>query len=283
MIPLQTFRTTASMGLGDNLEVRSAGAMGRGLFATVDIPIGTRILVESPLVWVPLSPTPYQEFCQTLASMDEANKKDLMDLHCNTRLLNRNLAFNLFDQVRSEDPQAKIDLRDDDFLNVVKLFATFCTNAVTTTEGEEDTASAVYPIFSNINHSCTPNAFVLYSSENKQQTLYAGCDIRAGQQILVSYLGGDEDFLTSWQRLERTRRYWNFACTCGRCLDPTITDMECARRYELRRDLALLLRAGPPDNWGARQALAFQAVNKAEELLGAMEDADLGCWKFCPL
>lgn len=271
------------MDLGDNLEVRSAGVMGQGLFATVDIPIGTRILVENPLMWVPLSPTPYQEFCQTLASMDEANKKHLGDLHCNTRLLNRNLAFNLFDQILSEDRQTTLDMRDDNFLNVVKLFATFCTNAVTIAEGNEDTASAVYPIFSKINHSCTPNAFVLYTSENKQQTLYAGCDIRAGQQILVSYLGGDEDFLTSWQRMEQTRRYWNFSCTCGRCLDPTTTDMECARRHELRRDLALLLETGPPETWGARQALALRVVRKAEELLGAMEDADLGYWKFYPL
>ncbi|POS74430.1 hypothetical protein DHEL01_v207170 [Diaporthe helianthi] len=271
------------MDLGETLEVRSAGAMGQGLFAPSNIPIGTRILVENPLMWVPLSPTPYQGFCQALTLMDDSSKKDLRDLHCNTRLLNQNLAFNLFDRIRSEDPQATIDMRDDDFLNVVKLFATFCTNAVTITEGNEDTASAVYPIFSHINHSCTPNAFVLYSSENKQQTLYAGCDIMAGQQIFVSYLGGDEDFLTSWRRMEETRKYWNFACTCSRCLDPMITDMECARRYELRRDLVLLLGTGPPDACDARQALALQVVNKAEELLGAMEDGDLGYWKFYPL
>ena len=271
-----------SIDFGDMLEVRPAEGMGQGLFATVNIPIGTRIVTESPIMWLPQSPTPFRDFCQAVRSID-VDTNGFRDLHCNARLLNENVPGNVFAQIRSEDPQSTIDTRDDTFISLVKLYATYCTNAVTITEGNEDTGSAVFPVFSYINHSCTPNAFILFCSKNKEQTLYAGRDISAGQQILISYLGGDEDLLTGAQRLEQTQRGWGFACTCKLCLESKATDPECERRMKLRRELAQSLRTWPPDSHSARQALAFEVVNKAEELLQTMEDANLGYWKFFPM
>lgn len=101
--------------------------------------------------------------------------------------------------------------------------------------------------------------------------------------ILTSYFGGDEDHLTRVQRLEQTQRDWNFACTCRLCLESKTTDPECERRMKLRRELAQSLRTWPPDSHSARQSLALEVVNKAEELLQMMEDANLGYWKFYPM
>lgn len=270
------------MAFGDRLEVRPAEGMGQGLFATVDIPMGTRIVVEKPIMWLPQSKTPFRDFCQAVHSMN-ANLKDLNDLYCNARLLNQNLATNVFAQIRSEDPQNTIDMRDDGLMGLVKLYATYCTNAVAITEGTEDAGIAVFRIFSHINHSCNPNAFSLFCSKNKQQTVYAGRDIRAGQQILVSYFGGDEDLLTRAQRLEQTQRDWGFTCNCRSCLQPGTADLECERRMSLRVELAQSLQTWPPDGHSARQALALEVVHKAEKLLQRMVDADLGDWKLSPM
>ena len=214
------------MNYGNLLEARlTEEGMGKGLFATFDIPQGTRILVESPIMSLPQSPTPFRDFCHA-AHLMGPDMNGLRDLHCNARLLNENLPGNILAEIRSEDPQNPIDARDDISLNVARLYATYHTNAATITEDGEVTGSVVFRVFSYVNHSCKPNVFSIYSTKSNQQTVYAGYDIKAGQQILISYFGGNEDFMTCEQRLEQTRRNWGFVCSCDVCADSEITDTE---------------------------------------------------------
>lgn len=265
--------------IGNMLEARPDKKIGKGLYATVDIPVGTRLLVENPMVRLPQSPTPFQEFCQAARAMGP-DMDGLRDLDCNARLLNENLPGNILSQIRSEDPQNPIDLRDDSVLNLVRLYAIYYTNAVKLTEDDEDAGTAVFCNFSHLNHSCRPNVFSIFSDKTNQQTVYAGCDIKAGQQILVSYFGGHEDFMTTKQRLEQTRRDWGFACSCDVCLDSNITDPLHERMGHLREEVYESTKNWPADDHTDRQALALEAIQKANELLRLMKMAGVGYWKF---
>lgn len=210
----------------------------------------------------------------------DSGMNGLGDLHCNARLLNENLPGNVLTQIRSEDPQNTIDARDDSFMNLVRLYATYYTNAVTIIDDGEDTGSAVFRTFSFVNHSCNPNAFSIFSTKANRQTVYAGWDIKAGQQIFISYFGGNEDFMTREQRLEQTRRDWGFACTCYICLGSRRTDPKRERMGLLQKKLDRSIKDWPPDDHNDRQALALEVVQKAEELLRLMEEAGVGYWKL---
>lgn len=265
--------------IGNMLEARPDKKIGKGLYATVDIPVGTRLLVESPMVRLPQSPTPFREFCQAARAMG-SEMDGLRDLDCNARLLNENLPGNILSQIRSEDPQNPIDLRDDSVLNLVRLYAIYYTNAVKLTEDDEDAGTAVFCNFSHLSHSCRPNVFSIFSDKTNQQTVYAGCDIKAGQQILVSYFGGHEDFMTTKQRLEQTRRDWGFACSCDVCLNSNITDPLHERMGHLREEVYESTKNWPADDHTDRQALALEAIQEANELLRLMKVAGVGYWKF---
>lgn len=268
------------MDIGNVLEVRPADeGMGNGLFATVDISVGTRILVESPVILLPQSPTPFREFCKAVGSM-ESDINGLRDLHCNARLLNRNAPGNIWTQILSEDYQNPIDVRDDSVMNMIRLYATYYTNAVIIIEDGKDKGTAVFRDFSYINHSCRPNAFSIFNTKTNRQTVYAGWNIKAGQQILISYFGGNEDFMTHQQRLEQTRRDWGFACACKLCREPELTDRERERIGLVRRGLDNLIKTWPPDGHSIRRDLAVGVVEGCKELLQLMEEAGVGYWKL---
>lgn len=262
------------------LEARPADdGMGKGLFAIVDIPVGTRVLVESPMMMLPQSPTPFREFCQAARSMG-SDMNGLKDLHCNARLLNENLPGSLLTQIRSEDPQNPIDDRDDAVMDLVRLYATYYTNSSAIIEDGKETGSAVFRTSSYANHSCMPNVFSIFNAKTNKQTVYAGWNIKAGQQILISYFGGNEDFMTREQRLKQTRRHWGFACGCKVCRESVATDPERERMGLLREELDQSIKNWPPGDDSARQALAFEAVQKSRELARLMENVGLGYWKL---
>ncbi|KAK7711386.1 SET domain-containing protein 5 [Diaporthe eres] len=269
-----------NVNIGTMLEARPAGdGMGKGLFATVDISVGTRILLENPIILLPQSPTPFREFCQAARSMD-SDMNGLRDLHCNALLLNEHLPGNILAQIRSEDPQNTIDFRDDSLMDLIRLYATYYTNAVTIIEDGEDVGSAVFRTFSNVNHSCKPNVFSIFSTKTNRQTVYAGWNIKAGEQILISYFGGNEDFMTCERRLEQTRRDWGFTCACEACLESRITDPERERMGLLKKRLDQSIKNWPPDDHSARQTLALEILQEAKELLQLMEEVGVGYWKF---
>lgn len=269
-----------TMDISNIVEARPADdGMGKGLFATVDISVGTRVLVESPMMMLRQSSTPFRDFCQAVRSMD-SDMNGLKDLHCNARLLNEHLPGNILTQIRNEDPQKPIDIRDDSVLNLVRLYATYYTNAVTISEDGKDTGSAVFRTLSYVNHSCTPNVFSIFNTKTNRQTVYAGWNIKAGQQILISYFGGNEDFLTREQRLEQTRRDWGFACSCAVCLQSAITDPARERMGLMRKRLDHLINDWPPDDHSVRRDLALEVVQKSQELVRLLEEASVGYWKL---
>ncbi|KAG1657381.1 hypothetical protein FOA52_007580 [Chlamydomonas sp. UWO 241] len=85
---------------------------------------------------------------------------------------------------------------------------------------------AIYPLFSLLNHSCSPNAACVV--EGGAMAVRAGCGIAAGEQLTVSYLGPRLMAPVDARRAHLERTY-GFVCGCDRCafeagLPPSLAD-----------------------------------------------------------
>ncbi|KAK4939070.1 Histone-lysine N-methyltransferase set-6 [Elasticomyces elasticus] len=87
------------------------------------------------------------------------------------------------------------------------------------TAGSECFGFGVWPGASYWNHSCDPN--VQKQRSGRTWKFWTRRDIASGEELCISYLGGDERDMSTPDRLEKLKRVWGFACGCSRCgLDP---------------------------------------------------------------
>lgn len=81
--------------------------------------------------------------------------------------------------------------------------------------GAEMFGYGVWPSASYWNHSCEPN--VRKQRVGRAWEFHAQRDAREGEQLCITYLGGDEDVLGVRERRNRLEKTWGFACQCGKC------------------------------------------------------------------
>lgn len=82
-------------------------------------------------------------------------------------------------------------------------------------EGSEFFGFGVWPSASYFNHSCHPN--ITKNRVGKTWVFTATVDVSAGDELSISYLGGDETTLSGSDRQERLRKVWGFDCACPPC------------------------------------------------------------------
>ncbi|EMR65672.1 putative set domain-containing protein [Eutypa lata UCREL1] len=108
----------------------------------------------------------------------------------------------------------------------IETTTTTTTTSSSSSDNSNSSASAVFPLYSRVNHSCIPNARRSWDAGAQQLTLYSVRDIRAGEQVLASYVS-----YACRTREQRARdlvlAYAAFACGCRACADP---DLEVARQ-----------------------------------------------------
>lgn len=92
-----------------------------------------------------------------------------------------------------------------------------------TTDGEQSgefLGWGVWPEASFFNHSCQPN--VRKQREGRTWSFYIAEDglssVKAGHQLCITYLGGDERNLDVRERRYRLQEQWGFVCGCERCI-----------------------------------------------------------------
>jgi hypothetical protein len=72
-----------------------------------------------------------------------------------------------------------------------------------------------WPSASYWNHSCSPN--IKKTRNRRTWTFEAGRDIQEGEELCITYLGGDEKQLELRERREMLLKSWKFTCACTRC------------------------------------------------------------------
>jgi len=83
------------------------------------------------------------------------------------------------------------------------------------TAGSECFGFGVWPAASYWNHSCQPN--LTKQRNGRMWKFWASRDIRAGEELCISYLGGDERDMETAERREKLTRIWGFECQCAKC------------------------------------------------------------------
>lgn len=104
----------------------------------------------------------------------------------------------------------------------------FKTNALPC--GAESPIGAVYPTICFINHKCIPNSHNNWNSEAGLETIHAIREIKAGEEITISYAAGEP----AGQRLLKLKEAFGFDCKCELCSLRTFELQKSdARRVEI--------------------------------------------------
>lgn len=277
-------------------EIRSADSMGKGLFATKDIPRGTQILAEVPILAIPASSEHDQDddeidaFCTALQNLPRFEWKRFDDLHCITAHITPARRTTIRQWYRdngatdSNGDALKGKKLQDAAKATAKRFAIFLSNRVQMGVGGSY-GSGVFPLYSRINHSCVPNVHNSYNPGLQRLIVYSIRDIAAGEQITTSYF--DSACRTRQQRRKNAMQRWGFVCSCVACTDPP-TDLLRQRMLELDQRLAAFATLGGIRSSPLKRMLApampsgvQEALRDAEELAELLKRQGLEGMELC--
>jgi SET and MYND domain-containing protein len=82
--------------------------------------------------------------------------------------------------------------------------------------GSEMFGFAIWPLASYWNHSCEPS--VRKRRVGRAWEFETAHDIVAGEELCISYMGGDEQDLSLSERRGRSEDIWGFTCACAKCV-----------------------------------------------------------------
>lgn len=165
-------------------EIRATTCNGQGVFATQDIPCGTIIISETPLLL-----TSNQDLLKNLKALSPESLAKFYTLH-NCKSLERPLEQGIW------------------YTNCFK---------VSSYEDNTKSENGVFEIACRINHSCCPNAEYDWKKEIGRMEIVTKRNLKRGEEITHSYI----EFLGHESVHDRRRRLqgsWNFLCRCERCL-----------------------------------------------------------------
>ncbi|KAF4494034.1 SET domain containing protein 5 [Fusarium agapanthi] len=182
-------------------EVRDISGKGRGLIAKVDIPAGTRILCEKPLLQASTMNSGDLEATAAprVKALSESQQREFLSLHNN---------------FPGEHP----------FSGIIRTNALPC--------GPGSIVGGVYPTISLINHSCLANSHNNWNSEAGHETIHAIRPIKAGEEITISYDEGGPSNV----RKPMLKQSFGFDCACSLCsLPPSQLQASDDRRVRIQQ------------------------------------------------
>lgn len=269
---------------GDWVQVRSAGTMGNGVFATRDIPQGTRIISETPILMISASDEVHMEraFCAAWHNLYVEERTKLDQLSYVPSLVaqaNRDAIRQWYkdNRITASDGQVLRGKRLQDASKAMaKRLVIFITNRVQMGHSPVP-RTGLFPWYSRFNHSCIPNSYHSYNPTIGRLTIHSTRDVRAGEQLFVSYIDGACRTASERQAELDT---WGFECTCEAC---TIKSNDVIRRrvFDIERDLAAAAYELPLARWASRsdsfalEMAKTMPAKKKEALSLAVELANL--------
>lgn len=156
--------------VGTLIEVRESEGKGFGVFALKDIPVGTLILSERPLVKLNDDGSRIDPLDTLVNALDPALKRayralhGFRPLHRNTETLNRRIMYS-------------------------NGFAI------------EKTTTAVFKVASRFNHSCVPNAEFAWDCDKGRMEYFTAFKLLEGEEITIDY-GHKKGFLKKYYGFE---------------------------------------------------------------------------------
>ncbi|KAF7921989.1 uncharacterized protein EAE98_008200 [Botrytis deweyae] len=207
---------------------------GKGLVATQDIPKGTRIIEEKPIMTRPKQAPP---------------------------------GFSLrgqFNALNNEQQQAFLSLKNvHPYKNAdEQYFGIFKTNGLPMASDDE---GGLFIEACRINHACDNNAFSNWNTNIRKHTIHALRDIHEGEEITISYLGS-----RSWPREIRRQvlqEKFKFLCSCNLCALPARESMQNDREFmNIARIMTLI-----PGTFMRNPLQGVRYMDQAVQLLSGKE------------
>ncbi|KAI8936707.1 hypothetical protein NX059_007099 [Plenodomus lindquistii] len=195
--------------------IQNVPGKGKGLVATDDIPKGTRITSEKPIMTMSHSATSMEQLeiriVQKLNNLSSHQQQDFLsmaNIYPYTTAAQRNLGI----------------LR---------------TNGLPT--GSDLQTAGIFSIACRINHACDHNAQNFWNDNLNQLTIHAVRDIRKGEEITIEY--------SNMRRDRRTRQHelwqnFKFQCTCRLCMLPEVESSLSDAKFERIHYIDCLIEQG---------------------------------------
>ncbi|OAA38951.1 TPR domain protein [Beauveria brongniartii RCEF 3172] len=237
---------TKAVARNSLVEIRPAGDLisGLGLFAVREIPRGTRIIEEAPMIVLPDTQSiddKLDAFCSAFQQLTEAERSIFDQLHCDysddmtPKLLNAVRRWRRRNLTHDTDGNWLDERRCTEVSHIIyDRFYIFLANCVYFGVGNVSD-KGLFALFSRINHSCVPNAYWAFNAAIERLTVHAIRHIRVGEQITISYI---KDPIAPKQVRTFMLAPWKFSCSCAACTDPAM-EARIGRIQELKRLLAL--------------------------------------------
>ena len=175
---------------------------GLGVFALRDIPAGTCILTELPLLHFNTRKPSAKCILKRFRALCASKQAIFTDLSVYTRTIPERYEIVNAAKKPTEFETFILSIFHNNHLPISK----------------PGTGVAVYPTAARLNHSCTPNATVSTTTESPPSlVLYANRAINANEELTISYLPAIELFnsLPARHRLLTDRH--NLDCLCPAC------------------------------------------------------------------
>ncbi|KAK4494593.1 hypothetical protein PRZ48_013949 [Zasmidium cellare] len=199
-------------------EIGPSGRGGTGVFAAQNIPLGTRIICDSPLLTIPSNQLylVWGPYCR----LGNAEKRQFDALYFweNTDLhLEQASRMCLLDYT---DDAIESDDEEELIAEHVRVMGIFAVNNFEMPKG----ALGLFPNGARLNHSCVPNVHHSYNPTLNKLTVHAVRDIFQGEELVMNYMGQHSHFWTHTKRWEYLRSRYGFTCQCEACSDTTGTN-----------------------------------------------------------
>ncbi|RMY49548.1 hypothetical protein D0865_07420 [Hortaea werneckii] len=201
-------------------QIRHTAAKGLGVFATRNIPRGTRILAEKPVILVKSERDVYNAF----RSLHEQDRNELMQLSVSSQRRSNILGWaeglwHASQQALSGglvvvhgDGQTKTRLPDiNSITEYPAVLNVFRNNNFDIGNGTQ----AIFKDISRLNHACIPNAQGNFNANLDRFTIHALRPISEDEEITLSYLA--EHGASRSARQNRLQSNYGFPCDCPAC------------------------------------------------------------------
>lgn len=163
MVTLGVDTTSNAVPASPLFDIKEVAGKGKGLIVRIDIPMGTRILCEKPLLTARnmRSDMLQQDLVPKIKALTKDQQRQFLSLHNNF-------------------PGQYA------FAGIVKTNALPC--------GSGAVVGGIYPTICLINHSCVPNSCNNWNEDTGHETIHATRFIKIGDEITISYdKGGSSD------------------------------------------------------------------------------------------